>query len=290
VDVPLQQREERLHGGAVGAGADPPIGSAQLVGAKGVDEGAGPELTAHVEMDHCGDRPAPQDGARRASTRELGGHPGRDRVADGSAAAGVLNRAQVELAFSGGVFGDVGQPQPVDSRSAVKVRSTRSSCNGGPGLRGPPTLLRARRPQPLLNAQPADPVQARGHALCEKLVGDEPVAELGSSWWISMAALIRCATFQSRSVTGRAPPPVERLLEKPSTRQVPATDHSVACPGRGPAGTSLGRVPRRSRQSPGAGSGSPVVAGRVEHGDVEGIVGVAIAASVLVGGGGCGRC
>ena len=41
-------------------------------------------------------------------------HPISHRVADDPPAAGDLDRAEVELPLSGGVLGDVGQPQPVD--------------------------------------------------------------------------------------------------------------------------------------------------------------------------------
>src|SRR3712207_9050478 len=39
------------------------------------------------------------------------------------------------------------------------------------------TLFRSHRPDPLLGAQPGDPVLTRGEAAFVQLVGDEPVAE-----------------------------------------------------------------------------------------------------------------
>ena len=45
------------------------------------------------------------------------------------------------------------------------------------GLAVQPAFLGVHRPQPLLSAQPADPVPARPHAATGEFVGDEAVAE-----------------------------------------------------------------------------------------------------------------
>ena len=52
---------------------------------------------------------------RNAVHRELGGHPVAHRVADDPGRARVLDRAQVELPLTGRVFGDVGEPQLVET-------------------------------------------------------------------------------------------------------------------------------------------------------------------------------
>jgi hypothetical protein len=125
-DVLLQQREERLHRRVVGAGPDAAHRAAQLVVVEGLDEGVGPELAAAVGMHHSRDRSASQDGAGEGADGQLGGHPVGHGVADDPSAAGILDRAEVKLPLRRGVFGDVGQPQPVDLLGG-EARSTRSS-------------------------------------------------------------------------------------------------------------------------------------------------------------------
>ena len=51
-DVLLQQREEVLHGGVVGAGTNPAHRPALAGVAQGPDVGVGPELTAAVGVHH----------------------------------------------------------------------------------------------------------------------------------------------------------------------------------------------------------------------------------------------
>ena len=126
--------------------------------------------------------------ARRATAllerrdREAGLHPRVDGVADDLVAEAVLDRAEVELALAGPVFGDVDQPQRVRLPAAVKSRCTRSSKAGVPGLRsscrcGPRGLPNTDH-QPFARADP--PRGPVGHrlALLAGLVGQEPVAEL----------------------------------------------------------------------------------------------------------------
>jgi len=109
---------------------------------------------------------------------ELGGHPLGHGVADDPSAAGVLDRAEVELALAGGVLGDVGQPQLVELVGA-EGPFDEVVVNGWAGLAGQAALLRMGRPESLLGAEPADPVPAGYHASVRELVGDEAVAELG---------------------------------------------------------------------------------------------------------------
>ena len=68
------------------------------------------------------------------------GHPVDDGVIDDPAAAGVLDRAEVELALCGGVLGDVSQPELVDVRGG-KGALKGSSWTGGPGLQVRPRFL-----------------------------------------------------------------------------------------------------------------------------------------------------
>lgn len=60
------------------------------------------------------DRAPEGDRVGQGGDGELGGHAVADAVADDPVAAGVLDRAEVELALGGGVLGDVGEPQLVE--------------------------------------------------------------------------------------------------------------------------------------------------------------------------------
>ena len=62
---------------------------------------------------------------------------------------------------------------------AVKSRSTRSSCTGGPGRFARAAFAGVRGEDPGLRAQPPHPPFAREVAGGGELVGDEPVPELG---------------------------------------------------------------------------------------------------------------
>ena len=85
--------------------------------AQGPDVGVGAELAAAVGVhDRVPAGPRRAMALRSASTASCGGHPGVDGVADDPLGAGVLDRAEVELALGGGVLGDVGQPQQVRRR------------------------------------------------------------------------------------------------------------------------------------------------------------------------------
>lgn len=73
-------------------------------------------LAAAIGMHDCahGRVPAQHGGVAKSVDGQLGGHPGVHRVADDLVAASVLDRAEVELALTGGVLGDAGQPQLVE--------------------------------------------------------------------------------------------------------------------------------------------------------------------------------
>jgi hypothetical protein len=102
---------------ALSPGADTAHGADHLVTAQGENEFPASKLTAPVAVNHtAGDITAPG----QCVGQRLGGqpriHPGVDAVADDPVGAHFLDRAQVELAFVGGVFGDVGQPQRIRCR------------------------------------------------------------------------------------------------------------------------------------------------------------------------------
>jgi hypothetical protein len=63
-----------------------------------------------------GDWASQRAGVGQRVDGELGGHPRVHRIADDPVGAGVFDRAEVELALTGGVFGDVGQPELVRPR------------------------------------------------------------------------------------------------------------------------------------------------------------------------------
>ena len=152
----LQQREEALHGGVVPGGPDAAHGADHVVATQGENEFPASKLTAPVAMDDAaGDIAAV--GYRVG--QGLGGQPrlhaGVDAVADDAAGELVLDRAQVELAFAGAVFGDIGQPQciwrwggedpadqiVVDRRAGLAVLSALALAEGTP-----PLVLRADPP------------------------------------------------------------------------------------------------------------------------------------------------
>jgi len=82
-------------------------------------------------------------------------------VADDAGGARVFHRAQVELAFRRRVFGDVDEPQLVESpRGEVAFDEIVMDGRTGPALQA--SLARVQRPDPLLRTQPCDPVLAGG--------------------------------------------------------------------------------------------------------------------------------
>jgi hypothetical protein len=74
------------------------------------------------------------------------------------------------------VLGDVGQPQPI-GRGGAELAVDQVIVHRRTGLAVQPALLGEHRPDPLLRAQPGDPVLAHPQAAVTQLVGDEPVAE-----------------------------------------------------------------------------------------------------------------
>jgi hypothetical protein len=202
-DVLLQEAEERFHRGVVGAGTDPAHRAVQAVLAQGANEGVRAELTASVGVHDCVVRSPQGAGVGDRVDRELGGHPFAHRVADDPGGAGVLDRAEVELAFTGGMFGDVGQPElvgpgggelpfdeiVVDRRSRLTRQSPRA---------------RVHRPKTLLGAEPIDPLAARNDAELGEFVGDEPVTELGVVVMDVDRGVDQLRVAQSRSETGLA--------------------------------------------------------------------------------------
>jgi hypothetical protein len=80
-------------------------------------------------------------------------------------------------AFGGGVLGDVGQPEQVGSLGG-ELPQHEVVVDRPAWLAGQAALAGVHRPDPLLGAEPVDPVAGRRQALPGELVGHEPVAEL----------------------------------------------------------------------------------------------------------------
>ena len=181
-DVLLQQREERFHRGVVAGGRRP---GPSIRPGRGGAARPGTSGTGIAIPGRSGPRSRRRRPTRAATALSEGvdGEPGLHPVADGvahdPAGVDVLDRAQVELALAGGVLGDVGQPQLVRRRSAVKSRSTRSSWAGGPGfLPFLPRFLPNTLHQPWSRADPPHRPVTAGLAGVAGLVGQQPVAEL----------------------------------------------------------------------------------------------------------------
>ena len=110
---------------------------------------------------------------------EAGLHPGVDGPAHDPIRPEVFDGAQVELPLTGGMLGDVGQPQPVRPPGGevaahevvVRWRARRAPvATAGLAERRPPAVV------------PADPPhRAVTHVVAglADLIGEEPVAELG---------------------------------------------------------------------------------------------------------------
>ena len=95
---------------------------------------------------------------------------------------------------------------------ALKFRWTRSSWTAGPGrLQCLAALLRGRRPDPVLRAQPPDPAFAHVVARSLELVGDEAVAELGVVGVDVDDGVDQVGVVESRWQIGSAAPLVEGL-------------------------------------------------------------------------------
>ena len=128
-------------------------------------------------MDHGAHGRARHGGVPECRDREGRFHPIIDRVADDPVGAGILDRAQVELALGGRVLRDVGEPQLVrmsrgelPAHEVVVDRRARSLAS--------PTVAVQHRGDAVLAAQARHAVLARvDPAFGSELVGDEAVAE-----------------------------------------------------------------------------------------------------------------
>ena len=105
---------------------------------------------------------APGDGVVQRGDREAGLHPGVDGVAHDPVGVHVLDRAQVELALTGLVFGDVGQPQLV-WRLGGEVALDQVVVDRRTGLAVLAALLAERAPPAVAGADP--PCGPLGHRL-----------------------------------------------------------------------------------------------------------------------------
>ena len=104
-------------------------------------------------------------------------HPVADRVPDDPAGAGVFDRAHVQLAVAGGVFGDIGKPQlvrRVGGEDAVdKVIVDRRSR-----LLSPALLLAERAPPSVVAADPPSGAVGHRRSGAAGFIGEEAVPEL----------------------------------------------------------------------------------------------------------------
>jgi hypothetical protein len=170
----------------------------------------GADLAAAVCVDHRVGRAWQRDGVGQGVDGQLGGHGFGHGVADDPVGAGVVDRAQVELAVHGRVLGDVGQPQPVrcgcGQRPLDQIVVDRRSRGSAAGV-----LLKIRCwvPSRLTRLRLA----VMPWPASSSVMNREPNS--GSSWWMSTAALISCASSRSRWLTGVGGPLVERLLGQP---------------------------------------------------------------------------
>lgn len=73
----------------------------------------GPKLATAIRVNDRPHRASLRHSIIQCGHRQRGLHPGVDRVADDPVRPGVLDRAEMQFAFVGAVFGDVGQPQLV---------------------------------------------------------------------------------------------------------------------------------------------------------------------------------
>lgn len=185
-DVLLQEREEALHAGVVARAVGAPHRPDQPVV---LEQPLGPlraKLAASVRMADRADRLPQSDRVAQRRPRQRSLHARVDRVADDLVAADVLDRADVELALTSGVLGDVPEPDLVrgiggelmpddavlvDDREEVIMR-------GRPGGAGLGTLLVMAGGDSSDAAEPMHAVLADGDAvLVGQFIGEESVAE-----------------------------------------------------------------------------------------------------------------
>jgi len=142
--------------------------------------GPGAELRPAVRVDHDGAvRAAAGDRGAQRGHRECGGHAFAGGVADDPVGEHVLDRAAVELPLDRRVFGDVGEPHPVGCRRGEhSLHQVVVHRRAGRLPAATPPLLRGRRPDALVAAEPPHPALTDVVASGLEFVGDEPVAEL----------------------------------------------------------------------------------------------------------------
>src|SRR3989442_8040856 len=110
-NVSLEQGEEGLHGGVVGAGPGATHRADEPTTPERPDELLRPELAASVGVDHGATGTPELDRVAKRRDGERGLHPGVHRVAHDAAGERVLHRAQVELASVALMLGDLGEPK-----------------------------------------------------------------------------------------------------------------------------------------------------------------------------------
>ncbi|MDH6573693.1 hypothetical protein M2160_008800 [Streptomyces sp. SAI-117] len=88
---------------------------------------------------------------RARALSQTGLHPRVDGVAHDPGAEGVLDHAEVELALTGGVLGDVGEPQPVRAGRG-EVTADEVVVHRRAGLRAPAALLVEHAPSAVVPA------------------------------------------------------------------------------------------------------------------------------------------
>jgi hypothetical protein len=230
-----------------------------------VDEGVRAELAAAVGVHGApGDRrgsAAASDSAGQGGNGESGGHPVVHRVAHDPPGAGVLDRAEVELALLGGVLGDVGQPQLVGAgcgelaahEVVVHRRARPAPLTAFAGM---------HRGQARHRAEPPDPAFRHLAPGRVELVGDEAVDELGVVVMDVDRGVHQVGVVEITGADGVGEPGVVGLAGNPDTRHVTATGTPVPAswPTRG--NIILGRTgpPGTSRPRPCAGPRSPAPA------------------------------
>lgn len=126
-------------------------------------------MAAALRMDDRVGRSAQGAGVPQGVDGELGGHAFGHGVADDPARAGVFDRAQVELALRGGMFGDVGEPEPIRLRSGEPpLDQVIVDWWARPALQS--TFARVDREDPLLRAEPVDSLAPGNHTGVGELV------------------------------------------------------------------------------------------------------------------------
>lgn len=108
--------------------------------------------------------------------RECGLHPRVARIAHDPVGIDVFDVAQLELAFTGGMLGDVGQPHIVGALSA-ELAADEVVLDWRPRSTIQSPLFGEDRPDALPGAQPCNAVLAGSAPASGQFVSDEQVAE-----------------------------------------------------------------------------------------------------------------